>query len=74
MKYVFSSSAGYCPSIKSQITDVLDTIIYGDGTQYGSVARLSCSQYREIHGAATVQCMNATWDFVGDVGTICHCK
>lgn len=67
-------TAGFCQSVTSVITDVTATIIFGNGIQYGSVASLSCSAYREIHGAATVQCANGSWDFVKGVPTICHCK
>ena len=53
---------------------VIDSTLFGDGSQYGSVARLSCGDYKEIHGAATVKCVNGSWDFVNDEPTLCHRK
>ena len=66
--------ADVCPPIGNVTSGVFDETIHGDGSQVGSVARLTCPSYSEIHGAATVKCVNGAWDFANGEATICHCK
>ena len=53
---------------------VIDRTLYGNGIDYGSVTSLSCGDYKEIRGAATVKCVNGNWDFVNGEASSCHRK
>ncbi|KAL4228532.1 CUB and sushi domain-containing protein 2 [Mactra antiquata] len=54
-----------CSSLRSD--DIHVEALLGNGTEHGSVVRLTCDDNYEIIGAQTVGCSQGDWDFV--VGT-----
>ena len=66
--------AGVCKPVSNVTVGVIDRTLYGNGIDYGSVTSLSCGDYKEIRGAATVKCVNGNWDFVNGEASSCHRK
>ena len=56
-----------CEDLDTTLTDIDVQVLYGSGTDYNSVVRLSCSPYTEVIGAATVSCQNGSWSYTEDV-------